>query len=41
MDAIRRVKKKAEKGFDRSGDRPVELSKAFICNKTLTPGWAM
>jgi hypothetical protein len=29
--------KKAEKGLRPSGDRPVELSFSFVCNKTITP----
>jgi hypothetical protein len=35
------VMKKGEKGLRPSGDRPVELSIFFVCNKVLTPGWAM
>jgi hypothetical protein len=33
--------KKGEKGLRPSGDRPVELGFSFVCNKVLTPGWAM
>jgi hypothetical protein len=33
--------KQGKKGLRPSGDRPVELGFSFVCNKVLTPGWAM
>jgi hypothetical protein len=36
-----RGRNEAEKRGRPFGDRSVELNKSFVCNKSLTPGWAM